>query len=176
SPSAAGTMRRATSPAPSPSIPETSRRAEPSPSSRSPAGIPSGPGRCSTARRKPRPTSLAPLSSFLHESRFPLCRFAADPLAGAAGMNRPAEPEKEEEHDADTTSVSIHRGPYGIGRGGIAMRWIFRGTGGFIGRIEGETRVSFWPDEPADHGFDPSLLISVDLARTPSAAAQGEIG
>jgi hypothetical protein len=55
------------------------------------------------------------------------------------------------------------------------MRWIFRGTGGFIGRIEGETRISFWPDEPADHGFDPSRLISVDLARTPTAAAEGEI-
>jgi hypothetical protein len=55
------------------------------------------------------------------------------------------------------------------------MRWIFQGTGGFVGRIEGETRVSFWPDEPSDHGFDPSRLIAVDLARTPSAAAQGEI-
>ncbi len=55
------------------------------------------------------------------------------------------------------------------------MRWIFQGTGGFIGRIEGETRISFWPEEPADHGFDPALLISVDLARTPSAAALGEI-
>ncbi len=55
------------------------------------------------------------------------------------------------------------------------MRWIFQGTGGFIGRIEGETRISFWPDEPSDHDFDPSRLIAVDLARTPSAAAQGEI-
>lgn len=55
------------------------------------------------------------------------------------------------------------------------MRWIFQGTGGFLGRIEGETRISFWPDEPSDHGFDTSRLISVDLARTPSAAALGEI-
>lgn len=55
------------------------------------------------------------------------------------------------------------------------MRWIFLGTGGFMGRIEGETRISFWPEEPSDHGFDPSRLIAVDLARTPSAAALGKI-
>jgi hypothetical protein len=55
------------------------------------------------------------------------------------------------------------------------MRWVFQGTGGFVGRIESETRVAFWADEPADHGFDPSLLITVDLARTPSAAVLGEI-
>src|ERR1043166_211910 len=57
----------------------------------------------------------------------------------------------------------------------LAMRWLFRGTGGFIGRIESETRIAFWPDEPTDHGFDPSLLITVDPARTPPAAALGEI-
>jgi hypothetical protein len=55
------------------------------------------------------------------------------------------------------------------------MRWIFRGTGAFVGRIESETRVAFWPNEPVDHGFDPSRLITVDLARTPSAASLGEI-
>ncbi|HET7502187.1 MAG TPA: hypothetical protein VFK02_14315 [Kofleriaceae bacterium] len=55
------------------------------------------------------------------------------------------------------------------------MRWVFRGTGGFLGRIDGETRIAFWADEPTDHGFDPARLISVDLARTPSAAALGEI-
>src|SRR6185295_277452 len=56
-----------------------------------------------------------------------------------------------------------------------SVRWIFLGTGGFVGRIESETRIAFWPDEPSDHGFDPSLLITVDLARTPTAAALGEI-
>lgn len=55
------------------------------------------------------------------------------------------------------------------------MRWVFQGTGGFVGRIESETRIAFWPDEPSDHGFDPSRLITVDLGRTPSAAALGEI-
>jgi hypothetical protein len=55
------------------------------------------------------------------------------------------------------------------------MRWVFRGTGAFVGRVESETRIAFWPDEPADHGFDPSRLIAIDLARTPSAAALGEI-
>ena len=55
------------------------------------------------------------------------------------------------------------------------MRCIFVGTGGFLGRIDGETRCAFWADEPVDHGFDPELLITVDLARTPSAAAAHEI-
>jgi hypothetical protein len=55
------------------------------------------------------------------------------------------------------------------------MRWVFQGTGGFVGRIQSETRIAFWPDEPSDHGFDPTRLITVDLARTPSAAARGEI-
>jgi len=55
------------------------------------------------------------------------------------------------------------------------MRWVFRATGGFVGRIESATRIAFWPDEPADHGFDPSLLIMTDLSRTPAAAALGEI-
>jgi hypothetical protein len=55
------------------------------------------------------------------------------------------------------------------------MRWVFQGTGGFLGRIESETRIAFWSDEPADHGFDPSRLITIDLARTPTAALLGEI-
>lgn len=56
------------------------------------------------------------------------------------------------------------------------MRCVFIGTGGFLGRIDGETRCGFWVDEPVDHGFDPALLIHVDLARTPTAAARKEIG
>src|ERR1044071_5876142 len=55
------------------------------------------------------------------------------------------------------------------------MRWVFRVTPGYVGPIHSETRIGFWPDEPGDHGFDPSLLITVDLARTPSAALRGEI-
>jgi len=55
------------------------------------------------------------------------------------------------------------------------MRCVFVGTGGFLGRIDSETRCAFWADEPIDHGFDPRRLITVDLARTPSAAMAGEI-
>ena len=55
------------------------------------------------------------------------------------------------------------------------MRCVFVGTGGFLGRIEGETVCAFWSEEPVDHGFDQERLIRVDLARTPSAAAAGEI-
>src|SRR5438552_10757584 len=56
------------------------------------------------------------------------------------------------------------------------MRCIFCGTAAFLGRIDGETRCAFWAQEPVDHGFDPQRLIDVDLARTPSAAAAGQIG
>ena len=55
------------------------------------------------------------------------------------------------------------------------MRSVFVGTGGFLGRIDGETLCAFWADDPVDHGFDPQLLITVDLARTPTAAAAREI-
>lgn len=52
---------------------------------------------------------------------------------------------------------------------------MFIGVAAFLGRIDSETRCAFWTDEPPDHGFDPARLISIDLARTPSAAAAGEI-
>jgi hypothetical protein len=55
------------------------------------------------------------------------------------------------------------------------MRCVFFGTPAFAGRIDGETRCGFWAEEPVDHGFDPQRLITVDLARTPSAAAAKEI-
>ena len=55
------------------------------------------------------------------------------------------------------------------------MRCVFVGTGGFLGWIGSETRCAFWAEDPIDHGFDPTRLIEVDLARTPSAAAAKEI-
>ena len=55
------------------------------------------------------------------------------------------------------------------------MRSHFITTIAFLGRIDGETRCAFWAEEPTEHGFDPSRLVSVDLALTPSAAARGEI-
>jgi hypothetical protein len=55
------------------------------------------------------------------------------------------------------------------------MRCVFVATAAFLGRVDGETRCAFWAEEPVDHGFDPRRLIDVDLARTPSAAAAGEI-
>ena len=56
------------------------------------------------------------------------------------------------------------------------MRCVFVGTGGFLGRIQGDTVCAFWSEEPVDHGFDQSRLITVDLGRTPAAAAAREIG
>lgn len=55
------------------------------------------------------------------------------------------------------------------------MRSIFVGTGAYVGRVDGLTRLAFWAEEPIDHDFDPSRLISVDLSRTPNAAAAREI-
>lgn len=55
------------------------------------------------------------------------------------------------------------------------MRSVFVSTAGFLGRIDSDTRCAFWADEPVDHDFDASRLITIDLARNPSAAAAGRI-
>lgn len=56
-----------------------------------------------------------------------------------------------------------------------SSRTVFAGTPAYLGRIDGVTRCAFWTAEPVEHDFDPARLISVDLARTPSAAVAGEI-
>ncbi len=56
-----------------------------------------------------------------------------------------------------------------------SSRTVFVGTPAFLGRVDGVTRCAFWPAEPVEHDFDPARLITVDLARTPSAAAAKEI-
>lgn len=48
-------------------------------------------------------------------------------------------------------------------------------TSAYLGRIDGPTRVAFWTEEPASHGYDHAQLIEIDLARTPHAALAGEI-
>lgn len=58
----------------------------------------------------------------------------------------------------------------------MAMRCVFVGTPGYLGRVAGLTRCAFWAQDPEDHGFDPARLVEVDLARTPSAAQAKEIG
>ncbi|HYU14554.1 MAG TPA: hypothetical protein VEL05_00715, partial [Candidatus Acidoferrum sp.] len=55
------------------------------------------------------------------------------------------------------------------------MRSVFVGTGAFVGRVDHLTRLAFWADEPTDHDFDPSRLITVELSRTPNAAASQQI-
>jgi len=60
---------------------------------------------------------------------------------------------------------------------GVAVtRLVFHAMAGFLGRVDSETQCGFWAEEPADHGFDPGRLITVDLARTPAAAAAKQIG
>lgn len=56
------------------------------------------------------------------------------------------------------------------------MRCVFVGTPGFLGRIDGQTRLGFWAEDPEEIDFDPKRLIDVDLACTPSAAVAGDIG
>jgi len=56
------------------------------------------------------------------------------------------------------------------------QRCVFHAMAGFVGRVESETRCGFWAEEPTDHAFDPGRLITVDLARTPGAAAAKQIG
>lgn len=55
------------------------------------------------------------------------------------------------------------------------MRCVFVGTGAYLGRIESETRVAFWTEDPVEHGFDQSRLITLDLGMTPNAAVGGSI-
>ncbi len=55
-------------------------------------------------------------------------------------------------------------------------RTVFVMTGAFLGRIDGERRCAFWADDPSAHDFAADRLIAVDLARTPAAAAAGQIG
>jgi hypothetical protein len=71
---------------------------------------------------------------------------------------------------AATASRRTHVIWYGHG-----VRSVFVVTGAFLGRVDGETRCGFWADDPSEHGFDHGRLIVVDLARTPSAAAAGQI-
>jgi hypothetical protein len=56
------------------------------------------------------------------------------------------------------------------------MWWVFHATAGFLGRVDSQTQCGFWAEEPADHGFDPGRLITVDLARTPTATTAKQIG
>ncbi len=55
------------------------------------------------------------------------------------------------------------------------MRCVFVGTGAYLGRVESETRVAFWTEDPVEHHFDTSRLLTIDLALTPNAAVSGKI-
>jgi hypothetical protein len=55
------------------------------------------------------------------------------------------------------------------------MRCVFVSTGAYLGRVDSETRCAFWADDPSEYGFDPSRLITIDLSRSPNAAAAGDI-
>ena len=56
-----------------------------------------------------------------------------------------------------------------------AVRAVFVTVGGFLGRIDSATRCGFWADDPTEHDFDAQQLITIDLARNPSAAIAGDI-
>jgi len=52
---------------------------------------------------------------------------------------------------------------------------VFYLSAAWVGRIDGETRCSFWPTNPLENHFDPALLVPVDLSKTPSVALKGQI-
>jgi hypothetical protein len=55
-------------------------------------------------------------------------------------------------------------------------RTVFYGFGGFVGRLRGPTECDWWADDPASLGWAQNALISVDLAKTPSAVRAGKLG
>lgn len=54
-------------------------------------------------------------------------------------------------------------------------RSVFYGFGAWVGRLDARTSCSWWADDPNNLNFDPSQLITVDLARNPAAFANGSI-
>jgi hypothetical protein len=55
------------------------------------------------------------------------------------------------------------------------MRSVFLSSGAYLGRVDSATRCAFWADDPSENDFDPKRLVTIDLSRTPNAAAAGEI-
>lgn len=55
------------------------------------------------------------------------------------------------------------------------MRCVFTSFGAFLGRVDSPTRCAFWAEDPTEFDFDPGRLITVDLDKTPLAAAAGKI-
>jgi len=51
----------------------------------------------------------------------------------------------------------------------------FYGTPAWVGAIQGPTVCQWWSNDPAQLNWDRSLLNTVDLSRTPSAALAGRI-
>ena len=54
-------------------------------------------------------------------------------------------------------------------------RSVFYGFGAFVGKITGPTTCGWWWDDPAKLGWADGALISIDLARSPSAVHGGRI-
>jgi hypothetical protein len=54
-------------------------------------------------------------------------------------------------------------------------RSVFYGFNAYIGSIKGATSCAWWPADPASHGYNPALLIDVDLARCPQGVRNGTI-
>jgi hypothetical protein len=52
---------------------------------------------------------------------------------------------------------------------------MFHGSAAWVGGIHGPTTCDWWPRDPAQLKWDRSLLRTIDLAMTPSAALAGRI-
>lgn len=55
------------------------------------------------------------------------------------------------------------------------MRTSFVAFGAYLGRVRSQTECDVWIDDPVEHRFSEQRLVTIDLARTPSAAIQGDI-
>lgn len=54
-------------------------------------------------------------------------------------------------------------------------RSVFYCFGASVGSLTGRTTCGFWSDDPDQFGWDPTLLISVDLGKNPEAVRKGLI-
>jgi hypothetical protein len=55
------------------------------------------------------------------------------------------------------------------------LKSVFYGFGAFVGRIDGESRCAFWPQDPEEVNYDAALLVPIDLDANVAAARAGKI-
>ena len=54
-------------------------------------------------------------------------------------------------------------------------RSIFFGFGGWVGNVLGQTACAWWPEDPVSVNFDPTKLVTSNLAKNPQAVRNGQL-